>query len=120
MNLATLWIVTGSLQLLVVLGIGAVSLIFFRKFATVMPAEDMWPIQILLKTTLIVGAMIIVLNMIIGPLWLSTVDKWVYSTLGGLTATAAYTTIRRASKATTEALVAIAEKRLQTMMDSRP
>lgn len=120
MNLATMWIVTGLLQLLVVIGVSVVSLFFLRKMSGSMPDEDMWPIRVLLKTSLVIGAVIIVLNMIIGPLWLSTVDRWAYGLLGGLSATATYTTIRRASKTTIEALMAIAQKRLQEAMDARP
>lgn len=114
-----MWILTGAIQLVVVIIMTGVYALYQYKISqAVSSIIEPWPAKVMVQTGAVVGCMVVLL-MIIGPLWLSTTDQWVFSSLGGLVATSAYTTVSRTGRRLNDSLIQMVEDRTKEMLDVR-
>ena len=121
MDATAMWMLTGAIQLvIIVIMTGVYALYQYKISQAVSSIIEPWPAKVMVRTGAVVGCTIVVLMMIIGPLWLSTVDQWVFSSLGGLVATSAYTIVSRTGKRLNDSMVQMIEDRTKEMLDVQP
>lgn len=91
------WITSGLIQLFTVAILAVIVVIFFKIVAGMVGSDtSSRAFRIVIVTIVIAGCMVITLNLILGPLWLSNVNRWVAYTLSSVSTGIAYGTIRLA------------------------